>query len=97
MSDSLPATTRAMASVPPPGGNGTTRRTKRLGHVCACARVARAGAKTAAEVVATRRRRLIIAVSDTLFDLEPGLLDHGSPLADFDFEHLAKLVGCGTA
>ena len=48
MSESLPATTRAMASVPPPGGNGTIRRTNRFGQAavgCAAARVAKAGTR----------------------------------------------------
>jgi hypothetical protein len=32
ISESLPATTRAIASVPPPGGNGTISRTNRFGQ-----------------------------------------------------------------
>src|ERR1700704_1946267 len=36
---SFSATTRAMASVPPPAANGTTRVTARLGQFCAAANV----------------------------------------------------------
>src|SRR5215475_8918323 len=61
ISDSLPATTRAMASVPPPGGNGTTRRTYRFGQpeVCACALLMRPSAEAAESEM--MRRRLITA------------------------------------
>src|SRR5262245_46886289 len=72
ISDSLPATTRAMASVPPPGGNGTTNRTKRLGQVdCAEALrrklgAGRAFASAAAPASLMEWRRLSIVYSLTL-------------------------------
>jgi hypothetical protein len=54
-----------MASVPPPGGNGTIRRTKRFGQICegeVCENAwpTKAGASAAAAVILTARRRVII-------------------------------------
>src|SRR2546430_216929 len=58
ISESRAPTMRPIESMPPPGVNGTTRRTKRVGQACANAgRSARLGASThAAETPITRRR-----------------------------------------
>src|SRR5258707_11099325 len=77
ISESLPATTRAIASVPPPGGNGTTSRTKRVGQPCADARLGSAGAAIEAAVSAMARRRLSMG---SLVDLDAGRPDDGGPL-----------------
>jgi hypothetical protein len=50
-----------MASVPPPGGNGTTRRTYRFGQPEVCAGARLTGASTEAAESAMTRRRLIMA------------------------------------
>src|SRR5262249_6856628 len=66
ISDSLPATTRAMASVPPPGGNGTTRRTYRFGQPEVCARALLTRPSAEAAESAMKRRRLIMAFSRSI-------------------------------
>src|ERR1041384_4307372 len=91
MSDSLVASTRAMASVPPPGGKGTMRRTKRFGKLCAAARPITAGASTIATDRVRSCRRPIIAAP--LVDPDSGILDDRSPLGDLDLEQRAKLLG----
>src|SRR5215211_1576710 len=63
MSESLAARTREIASVPPPGGNGTMRRTCRVGQACARPARANTDAKVDPAKSETRRRRLIIAAS----------------------------------
>src|SRR5262249_42521832 len=99
MSDSLPDSTRAMVSVPPPGGNGTTRRTKRLGHPCAeevCAEAVRGGkaATTADAAAATNRRRAIAAAAGPLlFELDLGLAGDRAPFVDFGCEEGGELIG----
>src|SRR5215207_6742725 len=63
-SESFAATIRATESMPPPAGNGTTRRTKRDGH--ACARAGRAISAGMSAVVAdsfSTPRRLSMALA----------------------------------
>src|SRR6185369_12474089 len=56
ISERRAAMMRAPASTVPPGGNGTTRRTKRDGQVCARAAGTNAGAARAAAQARKRRR-----------------------------------------
>src|SRR5215468_2761423 len=91
-SDSFPATMRAIASVPPPGGNGTIMRTNRFGHASARAgRMARAGATVDAAASTTRRRRSIIAARSPV-DLDIGLADQRPPLVHLGLQMAGKLV-----
>jgi len=70
VSESRADTMRAIASAPPPGGNGTIRRTNRFGQfgtdnacsdeVCADVGPARLGASAAAAASAIACRRVII-------------------------------------
>src|SRR4029079_16261631 len=62
IADSLAETTRAMASVPPPGGSGTTRRTKRAGYAAGC-RSPTVGANSQAYESAAKRRRSSMVAS----------------------------------
>src|SRR5262249_33868718 len=69
---------RATTSVPPPGGNGTTRRTKRFGQdeaPCAPAWRAKAGARAAAAQNRAAWRRVIMRSS------QASLVEPETPLA----------------
>src|SRR5262245_47201758 len=92
MSDSFPATTRAMASVPPPGGNGTMRRTCRAGQAWARARRAVSAATPVAATAATKRRRSIMRRLLSLVDPDLRLADHRAPLVHLGLDVAGELV-----
>jgi hypothetical protein len=63
---------RAIASVPPPGGNGTISRTNRVGHACARAlRGSQDGTDADAAASATRRRRLSMVIPGEMRPVKP--------------------------
>src|SRR6266540_643989 len=97
-SESRLARTRATASVPPPAGNGATRRTKRRGQACACAHAGRVmmklGASADAAVSEIRRRRSIMDCPySSPVDLDSRVADDRAPFVHLGLEVTSKLVG----
>src|SRR5262245_32478654 len=96
ISDSFAATIRPTPSVPPPGGNGTTRRTTREGQAWASAVLqSDIGARADAAMSPFRRRRLsMIAPSmpRSLADRDVGGLDDRPPFLHLGFEMCAELL-----
>src|SRR5262249_21079090 len=74
ISESLAPRMRPIASMPPPGVNGTTSFTRRLGQAWANARPTGLAATTDAAAIRSRRRRSGISLT-----LDPGGLDDRAP------------------